>query len=398
MSECRRGLRPALLAGMATTYLLLASATSAAAAPTSLVVFGDSLSDVGNISSATLSIVPGSHYYQGRFSNGPVWVERLSTELGLGPIQRSTAGGLNYAYGGARTTGSTGFPGLFILDLDEQVTQYLNQHPVADPAAMYVVFAGANDLMGGVTDVNVPLNQIVADVGRLVTAGARQVVVANLPLLGLTPAHYGDAGLSARTAAFNSQLETRIESFATSRLDVQFYRLDVKTLFANAVSNPAAWGLVNVRNPAAPGLSPGTGDYNDDNVVDHPEQYLFWDDVHPTAPIHVTLGQTAARLIAGAPGDVDADGIVDSADLVRVRRGYGNSALVLRQGDGTRDGYVDGADLLLWQRHVGDSIYTPPGALLAIPEPAAAILAALAVVGAVRFPQNSTRSVVGSLS
>lgn len=80
---------------------------SAAAGPfSSLVVFGDSLSDVGNIASATLGIYPGSTYYNDRFSNGPVWVEALSVDLGLGTIQRSTAGGNDFAYGGAQTTGT----------------------------------------------------------------------------------------------------------------------------------------------------------------------------------------------------------------------------------------------------------------------------------------------------
>src|SRR5262245_39413973 len=51
-----------------------------------IVVLGDSLSDMGNA---------------GRFSNGPVWVERLAANLriDLGP---SRSGGTNFAIGGAR--------------------------------------------------------------------------------------------------------------------------------------------------------------------------------------------------------------------------------------------------------------------------------------------------------
>ena len=114
---------------------------SASAGPfSSLVVFGDSLSDVGNIASATLGIYPGSTYYNNRFSNGPVWVEALSGDLGLGSIQRSTAGGNDFAYGGAQTTGTGGFNGIFIRDVDEQVSQFLNTRTV-DPGALFVVYA-----------------------------------------------------------------------------------------------------------------------------------------------------------------------------------------------------------------------------------------------------------------
>src|SRR5690606_33362232 len=92
-----------------------ACCTSAYAGPFSgLVVFGDSLSDMGNIAQASVDIFPGRYYYNGRFSNGPVWVESLSVGLGLGELQRSTAGGGDFAYGGAKTTGTGGLEGLFI--------------------------------------------------------------------------------------------------------------------------------------------------------------------------------------------------------------------------------------------------------------------------------------------
>src|SRR5262245_37490212 len=48
-----------------------------------VVVFGDSLSDTGNVFTVTEPVlaeaIPVSPpYFQGRFSNGPVWVERLA--------------------------------------------------------------------------------------------------------------------------------------------------------------------------------------------------------------------------------------------------------------------------------------------------------------------------------
>src|SRR5262245_1866124 len=87
-----------------------------------LVVFGDSLSDVGNISNATFGTNPGPYYWNGRFSNGPVYTETLATGLGLPAMARSTAGGNDYAYGGAQTTGTKGLSGVFIKDVDEQVS------------------------------------------------------------------------------------------------------------------------------------------------------------------------------------------------------------------------------------------------------------------------------------
>ena len=71
-----------------------------------------------------LASIRASTYYNNRFSNGPVWVEALSEDLGFGPIQRSTAGGNDFAYGGAQTTGTGGFNGIFIRDVDEQVISF----------------------------------------------------------------------------------------------------------------------------------------------------------------------------------------------------------------------------------------------------------------------------------
>jgi hypothetical protein len=37
------------------------------------------------------------------FSNGPVWVQDLSVDLGLGTLSPSLAGGTDFAFGGAET-------------------------------------------------------------------------------------------------------------------------------------------------------------------------------------------------------------------------------------------------------------------------------------------------------
>ena len=137
----------------------------------SLIVFGDSLSDVGNIANATGGAYPGPYYTSNRFSNGPVYVEALATGLGLPAITRSTASGNDFAYGGAKTSGTGGLEGLFIRDVDEQVDTFLASR-TANASSLYVFFAGSNDLVGGQANVNIPVNNLAEDMGRLVAAGA----------------------------------------------------------------------------------------------------------------------------------------------------------------------------------------------------------------------------------
>ena len=110
-------------------------------------------------------------------------------------------------------------------------------------------------------------------------------------------------------------------------MNATFYRLDVAQIFSDAINNPAAWGLTNVRDSAAPGLDPGAFFYNENRIVAHPEQYLFWDTIHPTAAIHTILGDYASRLLDGAPGDFDTDGEVDARDLTLWRGGFRASSM-----------------------------------------------------------------------
>jgi len=70
----------------------IAAKSALAAGPFSgLVVFGDSLSDVGNVQQRTTELaplvqpIPGPYYFNGRFSNGQNYAEVLSQGLGFGP-------------------------------------------------------------------------------------------------------------------------------------------------------------------------------------------------------------------------------------------------------------------------------------------------------------------------
>ena len=279
----------------------------ASAAFSQLYVFGDSLSDVGNVQAATTAlaplapITPGPYYFNGRFSNGANYVETLSSGLGLGAVTPSSAGGNDYAYGGALATG-TAFPtSLVVQDVDDQVTQYLSAHPAGNANALYLVYAGNNDVLSNPSGVTAAANSIAASIGRLYDAGARKVLAPNLPLLSLVPQNNGNpanaAAANAATIQFNSALATALNQLQASHADLTIYRLDVAGLFANIIANPASVGLTNVTNSAAPGLEPGDQSYNTTLLVANPDQYLFWDDLHPTRAGHLLLGQAALAAV-----------------------------------------------------------------------------------------------------
>ena len=258
-----------------------------------LVAFGDSLTDVGNVDQATGGFAPGPEYFEGRFSNGPVYAEVLADGLGVGPLGNSLSGGDVWAYGGARTTG-TPFPAsLVVRDLDDQVNAFLNGGGSGGEGDLFLVYAGGNDVAavvdGGSNGVTAAAGRVVSQMGRLFDAGARDFLVPNLPPLGLTPRYNGDpadaALADALTLDFNAALADALDAFDAARPAADARRLDVAGLFAGLVADPSAFGFDNVTDPAL-----GTAGAD-------PEAYLFWDDFHPTAAAHRLLGRAALAAV-----------------------------------------------------------------------------------------------------
>ncbi len=262
-------------------------AASAHAAFTGITVFGDSLSDVGNTENATFGFQPGSNYFNGRFSNGPVYVELLANQLGLSASTPSSEGGNNYAYGGAWAGDQGGFADLLIQDLDEQITGYLGGAAPAD-GELVVVFAGGNDLIDSVGNVTSALTSLENQLDRLLAAGATQLLVPNLPRLGETPGQRDTANrtpLNNASIQFNLGLDGVLDQLETANPTASIYRLDVAAFFADALSNPGDYGFTNVTDPARG----RTG-------IDA-DQYLFWDGLHPTAAGHALLADLAFTAI-----------------------------------------------------------------------------------------------------
>ncbi|CAN5911195.1 hypothetical protein BH23PLA1_BH23PLA1_18550 [soil metagenome] len=115
----------------------------------------------------------------------------------------------------------------------------------------------------------------------------------NLPDLGSTPLGRSldpvdAAGLTFLSLAFDSVLNNVLDDIVASR-GLRIDRLDVFGLLEQAMADPSAFDLVDVTNPA---FQRATG-----TVVDNPEGYLFWDDVHPTARAHALLGQAAITAV-----------------------------------------------------------------------------------------------------
>ncbi len=273
-----------------------------------LFVFGDSLSDTGNVFNVTQGIFPQNPpYFNGRLSNGPLWVDTLADKLGLNPTlftdvsgTASPTDGVNFAFVGANTGNDNigSLPFLPLPGLQTEIDSFENNFAAsADPDALYIVFAGGNDyLFGGVTDPTVPVTNISTAITSLFNVGARNFLVPNLPDLGKTPNSLSRGsdisnGLNQLTGLHNSGLTQTLNSLSQSLTGINVISLDVNSLFNNVIANPQEFGFTDVTNSCLTNFnSPIDFSFN---VCDNPDNFWFWDDVHPTTASHRLIGDIA---------------------------------------------------------------------------------------------------------
>ncbi len=299
---------------------------------TDLVVFGDSLSDNGNY--YAMYGYPPPPYWEGRFSNGPVWVEQMANHLGL-----ESAAISDRAVAGALTTN--------VLSL--QIRPYLVEKGAADPRALYVYWAGANDLLALLESGGSPERMIAramhetgAGLLALIASGARHILVVNLPDISLTPLiqETRDDSLiqtvRALTEAYNGALATVLGTLeAATGLD--FVEMDSFAFTQETVAEPADKGFRAVDWPA---LSP------DGRVAKDPDHFLFWDGIHPTRRAHSFIMGGVLKELGVRWGDVNGDGVLTQADLHSLALAYGDSTPGTA-ADMDGDGIVNRADLEL---------------------------------------------------
>ena len=292
-----------------------------------MVVFGDSLSDPGNVFVLTGDVsvrpydagnIPDAPYPVGglTFSNGKTWIELVAASMklkgGTGPALRAPAFS-NYGFGAARAAYSAGGP----FDMSAQVGQYLSDTGgSADSDALYSVYFGGNDVRDALVAFNVAFQQTLMSGGSFLEAqeagqdaaeaiitdaltaisnniillasqGAQHFLVPNVANLGVVPA-IRELGPQAETLAtqlsfgFNLGLEGALSGIEGA-LPVTITRFDVFTLTSTISAVPGVFGLTNSTDACL------TPEVNKGAICKKPDDYFFWDGIHPTRAGHALI-------------------------------------------------------------------------------------------------------------
>ncbi|MBD8882185.1 MULTISPECIES: autotransporter domain-containing protein [Rhodanobacter] len=334
------------LVGAIATALMFSTAASATDF-SNVVVFGDSLSDAGNLSLAEGSTTPM------RFTTNPGQTASELVAAGLGdPITASLLGGTDYAYGGAGVVqGVAPVP-----TLPQQFQMYLAANGGhANANTLYEVWGGANDifyLLGSTSNsatlaastINVAKTEI-GLLNQMQVSGAKYVVVYNLPNIGVTPEFTADgptvsAGVTQLSVLFNSTLNSGLAQLSNAGLNV--IPVNTYALINEVIANPSAYGFTNVTTPACTGGSGSSvqcGPQGSGAPVTYApgtnQTYLFADGVHPTTAAHAMLAQVVLSEIA-APGQISLLGEAPLAASTAQTRAVRNEMLADGNGSDTR--------------------------------------------------------------
>ena len=292
-----RKFRPTLAA--AAVALALAS-TAASAQYSGAFVFGDSLSDAGQ--------------YGSRFTTNPglTFPMYVTQQYGI-TVTPSFQGGTDYGQGGARVNSPSPLipPGVPNLSIAQQVSQFLAKGP-ADPGALYQLQGGANDILvlasqaaaGQITaaQAQAAVGQAAIDLAtqaaRLQAAGARYLIVYNVPDIGKSPlaaSQNAQSTFTALSGLFNSTLNA-----AMSAAHLQVVQVNTFALLQEVVANPASFGFTNVTIPVC---TTASALECTPNTLRDPNGNLTWafaDGVHPSTGLAL-IGAQAATATIEAP-------------------------------------------------------------------------------------------------
>ncbi|MDB6022207.1 MAG: hypothetical protein JWQ04_2064 [Pedosphaera sp.] len=267
-----------------TIFLALLLTATSGYSFSALYAFGDSLSDTGR------SPAPSPSYYDGRFSNGSLWVEYLSAQLGLAYDPAN-----NFAVSGSVTS-----------DLASEIAGVSASTNLQ--TALFTIWSGGNDFLNyamsaGINDaswnsiITTAVMNLTNAVGALYAKGAREILVCNLPNLGRIPAASAfpsayQTYVGSKVVAFNTTLASALTAVMQRNLGLRIYPVDMYSRYNAFLSTPAAYGFTVTTIGALDDPA-----FADKSFTGPGQNYVFWDSIHPTTKGHALIAATAFQSV-----------------------------------------------------------------------------------------------------
>ena len=283
-------------------------------------IFGDSLSDTGNLGSV-IGGIPAP-YYNNRISNGPIAVDLLTKKMGLNANASLHLLGLNagdnYSVAGAKASG------VEPIDLDTQILAFQSNYGFTAPAdALYIIFIGGNDVRAALYEpdnviakliIPTAIDKVKNAVNILNQMGARSFLIINVPSIGSIPetrliaTATSNPALIKRatklTKRYNKKLHKLIKKIK-HKDNIEITEFNLRKLFASVFENATATGFTNTTDAC---FSSMTFTFHPDcNYGLNADQFVFFDEIHPTTRVHAIFGEAFYKALNEEEDDDDDD-------------------------------------------------------------------------------------------
>ncbi len=315
-------------------FVFLVSSASLFAQPMrELVFFGDSLTDNGNLYNIVKFIPKSPPYYKGRFTNGPVWADDMSVYY--------NAQAQNYGVGGATAVPRSIFHGALPYFLKREVNRYLKAKSTTDKnSVLYLFWIGANDYMDEpkkAVDILVKevVDEIVLQIQVLIEHGGKNFVIINLPNLSEAPFaktisqeqrdrlkllsqlhHEKLLGatqlLQKNYPGFHFIYIDTLAIFNDMRINIQNYNQKYNKHIVNlteacwlggyTITHPNDDVSESIKNSTSLSIAHNVGVAQSlgEKPCNNPDDYLFWDAVHPSVVVHEIFASMMIETIENA--------------------------------------------------------------------------------------------------
>lgn len=258
-----------------------------------IIAFGDSNTDTQNVYNFSGARWPIPPYYQGRFSDGPVWIDRL----GISNVS-------NFAYGGATSDnelvqGYTAFS-LLVPGVRQQIRLFQNRTNVSlmnFDRTLFVVWIGGNDYFRNLSlSPSIVVSSLMRNVQDLIGLGGKHFLIMNQPPFHRQPVPIPSIYtnfLSTLVTNHNQNLSESIRFFEKNNSNVTFHLVDIYSLINRILDNLLTYGINNTNICWTTSTTSGIT-----QLYNNTDNSMFIDQYHYTTRVHRFIAEEIRPMIS----------------------------------------------------------------------------------------------------
>jgi thermolabile hemolysin len=275
-----------------------------------IVVLGDSISDNGNLYNMSFDFVPNRNsWYEGRFTNGPVWADYLSQNMKVNNV--------DLAIGGVKTTNQMLIEKMDIIQLMlfspysqiNYIPFYIRQDL---RKTLFFVTIGGNDIFSvdelppakAYQKLDKTIDNYELTVRKMIDFGAENIILIEVPELGKLPHYHNKGGAVISMTNYSNYYNGKMQ-LMRDKIYKEFKEKGVKIFVYHLVE----YLQKNFKAQNIPISCLNVTEFNDEEKtdVDYTSKQgdfikgcpdtIYWDDIHPTTYVHKKVAADIYRFI-----------------------------------------------------------------------------------------------------